>query len=269
MFLFKRQICFDLFGDWKTSEHSFFPLFVQSFVMMLVFRIFLGRNWQISFFSELSVWFEHSSFSIGHYGIAEARNINGVPSTAKNDVTFQYFVFESGSKGSSWSSLFHSLLYLAPNSWNSLELGSLEFGNFKCTCEHTFHKSYVFLYIIWFSDKFQLFHDLKLRVEFENNSSDRNSEIWNISSFQILHTHKGCSHSESWCVYYSIAEAKFGRIFNHSHFVVTLDRVVLHGKNRHRLELSPANRKHYGVLIFKHMRIPTMLFDFHSHKRKT
>ena len=62
-----------------------------------------------------------------------------------------------------------------------------------------------------------------------------------ISVLQVLHAEEGRSDSESWCIENCIAEAKLRRVLNHSHLLITLDRIILHRIDGHRLEFAPSD----------------------------
>ena len=62
-----------------------------------------------------------------------------------------------------------------------------------------------------------------------------------VAIFHVLNAEERRTHSERRSVKDGIAEAKLRRVLNHSHLLITLDRIILHRIDGHRLEFAPSD----------------------------
>ena len=119
--------------------------------MVSIGRVRLLGNRQISLLSKLSMRFQHTSVAIGYHRVAESRNIDGVPSPSKDQVTHQNFVFKGGSKVT-WLAFFDLAFDLTPDSRHCLQLSSLELSHFDVGVEHSLNESSVLVNLVGLSN---------------------------------------------------------------------------------------------------------------------
>jgi len=114
-------------------------------------RVRLLRNGQISLLTKLGMRFQHAGVAISHHRVAESRNVDCVPSSSKNQITHQNFIFKRSSKVA-WLPFFYLTFNLTPNSRNSLQLGSLELCHFNVGVKHSLNESSVFVNLVGFTN---------------------------------------------------------------------------------------------------------------------
>ena len=164
-----------------------------------------------------------------------------VPSLTENDIALKNFVLESSSETAIWSSLLDWFLDLPSNATDCSNLSTLELCDFEFAVKHTLDESCVFVDLEWFTDQFQLLHYLELRVQFNYNTCDTNSEMRNVFTsgvLKLLDSNESCTYCISRTIEGCITETEFWSVFNHSE---TLSLHIICAINWHCLELSPAH----------------------------
>lgn len=199
LLLFEGQVLLDTFRHLKTGEYTFFSFAVQLIVVVSILRVnFLGDR-QVSFLPQLRVGFQQPRVSIRRSDdrVAEPWHIYSVPSLEEDKVTLQDLVLKTGSECTSWSALLNNLLDLASYTRDSSDLRSSELCHLDLGVEHTFDEGSILVDLIGLSNQLELLHDLELRVDFNDNSSNADSEARLILSIgNVLNAYKSCSNSE-------------------------------------------------------------------------
>lgn len=198
-------------------------------------------------------------------GVTESWNIYTVPCLAEYDIAQQHLVFKGRPITAVWCSLFNRLLNLASNSRDCPDLGALELRNLELAVEHAFDKGCIFVDFERFSNEFKLLHDVKLRVELHNDTSDTDSEVGYILTvliLDLLDTNESGADCISRCKEHSIAVTKLRSVLNHPHSLV----LVLSCVDRLGLELAPAHREYKRVLVFQDMRVPSVLLNLYPNE---
>jgi len=107
---------------------------------------------------------EHACLPIEDQGVAEARNLNLVPSLTEDYVTLHDLVLKGSPETTFTCSLFDMLLYLAADATDSTDLCACELCDLELAVEHALDEGGVFVDLIRLSDELKLLHDLELAI---------------------------------------------------------------------------------------------------------
>ena len=116
------------------------------------------------------------------------------------------------------------------------------------------------------TDELELLHDLELRVNFNNGSSDTDAEMGDVFAcliLQLLDTDESGTEGIGRAVEGCIAGAEFGCVFNHTK-PLRLD--IICAIDWHCLELPPTHGYDDRVFVFLDVRVPSMLLYLNADK---
>ena len=208
---------------------------------MDILRVFLLRDWKISFSSQFSMCLDHPDVTICNHWIKKLRNIDLVPGSTEDQIAHKYLVFERGPETTWLNTFLNRSFNCAAYPTHCSELRAREFSSLKIRVEHTLDESGVLVNFEWLANQLQLFHNFELRVNFNNNTCCTDSEVTLVSNCR--YAEESCADGVHGWIENTVTETKFGSVLYHSHVYFGIPGLVLHCKHRDRLELSPANRK--------------------------
>lgn len=162
---------------------------------------------------------EHAGVPVEYQGIVEAGDLNLVPCLAKHYIALQYLVFKSSPEATFSRVFLDNLLDLTSNTTNCTNLSTLKFSNFKFAVEHSLNEGSVLMDLEGLTDKLELFHDLKLGVQFNDCTCHAYSEMRNIFPtwvLKFLDPDECGTNCIGWSVEGGVTETEFRSVLDHS-----------------------------------------------------